>query len=285
MIYNIYTSQWPFYCLTFKCDLDLQLTWTNLSNEKMFQIILKSMHKCRSYGQYKLNLWPLYYNLTFKWDLDLQLTLTNVSNGTSTPQGEQLCQIILKFMHKCTCYILDIWPSSVNLTFNLPEQMFHWHFYFSRKQLCQMILKFMHKCTIYGPEKLSLWPFHHWTFNCDLDLQPTWTNVSVCTYTPQGQQLCHIILKSIHKCTSYGPDKSGRTHAPTTHAYTPNWSCNNYVSLTASGLYKTVDKPVHVYMMATLAHNINLTKISNEDVMNSCLFSLDDVALWHRVYS
>ena len=29
-----------------------------------------------------------------------------------------------------------------------------------------------------------------------------------------------------------------RTHARTTHAHTPNWSCNNYVSLTASGLDK-----------------------------------------------
>ena len=31
-IYDIYTSQWPFYYLTFKCDLDLQLIWTNVSN-------------------------------------------------------------------------------------------------------------------------------------------------------------------------------------------------------------------------------------------------------------
>ena len=32
-------------------------------------------------------------------------------------------------------------------------------------------------------------------------------NVSNGTFTPQGQQLCRIILKSMHKCTSYGPDK------------------------------------------------------------------------------
>ena len=25
--------------------------------------------------------------------------------------------------------------------------------------------------------------------------------------SPQGQQLCKIILKSMHKCTCYGPDK------------------------------------------------------------------------------
>ena len=53
-----------------------------------------------------------------------------------------------------TCSIFDdflIRPSSVTLTFNLPE-----------------------------------------------------TNVSNDA-TPQGKQLCHIILKSMHKCTSYGP--------------------------------------------------------------------------------
>ena len=49
-IYDIYTSQWPFYHLTFKCDLDIQLTWTNVSNEQLCQIILKPMRKCRSYG-------------------------------------------------------------------------------------------------------------------------------------------------------------------------------------------------------------------------------------------
>ena len=31
-------------------------------------------------------------------------TLTNVSNGTSSLQGGQLCQIILKNMHKCRKY-------------------------------------------------------------------------------------------------------------------------------------------------------------------------------------
>ena len=73
-------SLWRFYCLIFKCDLDLQSTSTNVSNgtsshqgEQPCKIIFKSMHKCRSYGLDKLNLWP-FYNLTFKCDLDLQPT-------------------------------------------------------------------------------------------------------------------------------------------------------------------------------------------------------------------
>ena len=136
-----------------------------------------------------------------------------------------------------------IWPSSVTLTFNLPNE-----------ELCQIIFKSMHKCTNYSLDKLSLWPFSHLTFKSDLDLQPTWTNfqiellllkdnnyaklfwnpwinvqlmawtssvydhiiiylqptwtmVSNRISTPQGQQLCQITLKSMHKCTSYGLHK------------------------------------------------------------------------------
>ena len=51
----------------------------------------------------------------------------------------------------------------------------------------------------------------------------------------QGQQLCQVVFESMHYCTSYGPDKFGRTHRRTdarTHAHTPNQNCNNYVSLT-----------------------------------------------------
>ena len=157
--------QYNFYYLTFKSDLHLQPTWTNVSNgtttpwEQLRQINLKSMHKCRSYGLEKLILWP-FYHLTFKWDLDLQHTWINTSNDTSS-QGEQLCQIILKSMHKCRSY---------------------------------------------GPDKLNLWPFYHLTFKCDLDFQPTWTNVSMGLLLLKENNVPNY-LKSMHKCRSYGPDK------------------------------------------------------------------------------
>ena len=55
----------PFYHLTFNYNLDVGSTWTNISNgnslhqgEQLYQIILKSMYICGSYGQDKLNLWP-----------------------------------------------------------------------------------------------------------------------------------------------------------------------------------------------------------------------------------
>ena len=41
----------------------------------------------------------------------------------------------------------------------------------------------------------------------DLDLQPTWKIVTSGTFLSQGQQLCKFFLKSMHNCTSYGPDK------------------------------------------------------------------------------
>ena len=106
------------------------------------------------------------------WPSPSTLAWTNVSNGTSMPQGQQLCQIILKSMHKCLSY---------------------------------------------GRDKLNLWPFYHLTLKCELDLQPTWTNVSNGTSIPQGKQLCHINMKSINKCTNYGLDKSGRMHGGTMH--------------------------------------------------------------------
>ena len=61
------------------------------------------MHECTSYGPDNLNLRP-FYNLTFVCDLDRQPIQTNVSNGTTTPHGEHLRKIILKFMHKCRSY-------------------------------------------------------------------------------------------------------------------------------------------------------------------------------------
>ena len=60
-------------------------------------------------------------------------------------------------------------------------------------------------------------------------------NVLNGTSTHDREQLFQIILKSIHNCRSYGPDKFRLADA-LEHAHTPNCYCNNYISLTASGL-------------------------------------------------
>ena len=49
-------------------------------------------------------------------------------------------------------------------------------------------------------------------FKCDLDLKPTLKIFQMALL--QGQQLCQIILKSMHKGRSYDPDKSGWMHTP-----------------------------------------------------------------------
>ena len=102
---------WPFSHLTFKCDLDLQPTWTKVSNEQLCQIILKSMHKCTGYGSDKLNLWP-FYHLTFQYDLDFQPTWTKVSISNCAKLFD------LSVWH---------WPSTYL------NKCFKWHFYPSRR--------------------------------------------------------------------------------------------------------------------------------------------------------
>ena len=96
-----------------------------------------------------------------------------------------------------------IWPSSVTLALNLTEQMF---------QMTLLLLK-ENNCAIlfWSPwinvEDIARTSSIIFTFSCDLDLQPTWTNVSNGTATHQEEQLCQIFLKSMHKCRSYGADK------------------------------------------------------------------------------
>ena len=104
--------------------------------------------------------------------------------------------------------------------------------------LCQIILKHMHKCTSYNPDKLNSWPFYHLTFKCDLDHQPTSTNVSngTCTFIHRFQNdLAQLFSLKVEVKARTKPD--GWTYA-CTHAHTSNWSCNKYVSLSASGLDK-----------------------------------------------
>ena len=213
----------PFYHLTFKCDLDIPPTWAKISNgtatpwgEQLCQIIL-NMHKCRRYGPDKLNLWP-FYHLTFKCDLDLQLTWTNVSNGTATLQKEQLCQIILKSMHTWRSHgpdKLSLWPfyhwTFVTLTFHLPEEVFQIALILHKENNCAKLFENPR----INVEVMARTSSIYVTFKCDLELQPTWTNVLNGTSLPQGQQQCQITLKAMHEWRSYDPDKSGRPDACT----------------------------------------------------------------------
>ena len=132
-------------------------------------------------------------------DLDLQPTWKNVSNSTSPPWGQQLCKIVLKSMHKNVQVMartssiydhFDLYLTPMTLTFNLPENMFQMALLLLEDNNCaKLFLKSMLKCTSYGPHKLNIWPFWPLFDLCDLDLQPTWKNVSNGTSPPGGQQL------------------------------------------------------------------------------------------------
>ena len=77
-----------------------------------------------------------------------------------------------------------------------------------RQQLCKIILKSMHKCTSYDPDKLNLRPFWPLFDPYDLDLQRTCKKMSQMALLLLEHNNCaKLFLKSMHKCTSYDPDK------------------------------------------------------------------------------
>ena len=147
-------------------SFDLQVlpwlsTYLNVSNctstpqEQLCRIVLKSMLNCRSYGldkaqfmtilsfDFKVWSWPL-------TDLNKCFKLQCYSSRrTTVPNNFETALLLLKenyaklFWNPCInaevmawtssiYYHFIIWPSSVTLTFNLPEQCFKWHCYSSR---------------------------------------------------------------------------------------------------------------------------------------------------------
>ena len=116
----------------------------------------------------------------------------------------------------------DLYLTPVTLTFNLPEKMFQRALFLLEDNNCaKLFLKSMHKYTSYAPDKFNIWPFWPLFDPCDRDLQPTWKNVSNGTFSPRGQQQCKVILKSVHKCASYAPDKLNTCICPFWHLFDP----------------------------------------------------------------
>ena len=114
-------------------------------------------------------------------------------------------------------------------------------------------------------EVMARTPFYHLTFKCDLDLQPIWTNVLNGISTCQGEKLCQIVLKSMHKLEFMAQiNLDGQMDACTMHTHTPNWNCNNYVSFTARGLDKKNYRYDHLHSiriyLCTCIMNIKYNK-------------------------
>ena len=156
--------------------------------------------------------------------------------GVDGPTEQAQTNLLLQLSYGPASSIYDhfiIWPSSVTLTFELRKQMFRralfqlehnncaklfwnpcinvpvmarqaqfmtilifiwplwlWPSTYLKKMLqmalfllkdnnsAKFILKSVHKCTSYGPDEFNIWPFWPLFDPCDLDLQPTWKNVS-----------------------------------------------------------------------------------------------------------
>ena len=167
-------------------------------------------------------------------DLDLGHTKTDVSCGTSMQDGEQLCSFILKFIQKYRSYgRVKVWPSNVTLTLGLPEQMF---------QMAHLLL-IENNCanSYWNPSKIvgvmirtKIWP----------------SSVTL-GLTEQMFQMAHLHMKE-NSCIKlfWNPsaivevmvetNSDGCTHA-LMHTYTGKCHCDNYVSLTASGLDKKAE--------------------------------------------
>ena len=121
----------------------------------------------------------------------------------------------------------------MTLTFNLPEKKFQMALLLLEGNNCAKLLR--NPCInvqvtaqissihVYDLFDLYLTPMTL-TFNLP-------KNVSNPTSPPQGQQLCQIVLKSMHYFTSYGPNNRHRRMDALTHIHRTK-IVNNYVSLT-----------------------------------------------------
>ena len=99
-----------------------------------------------------------FFHLTFKCDLDFSPTRTNIINDTTTPEGDKLCQFILKSLHKCRSYGLDkliyvTFKCDLDLQPTLKKSVSNGTFPPQGQKLCQIILKSIHKRRSYGPDR------------------------------------------------------------------------------------------------------------------------------------
>ena len=99
-------------------------------------------------------------------------------------------------------YIWPIWPGPSTYL-----KMFQMALFLLEDNSCAKLfwnpcinVQVMARKTQYMTILTFIWPLRSWPSNY-------LKNVSNGTVSPRGQQLCKIILKSKHKCTSYGPDK------------------------------------------------------------------------------
>ena len=132
-------------------------------------------------------IWPSSVTLTFNLSKQLFWTVLLLEDNNYAKFFWNPCINVPVMARTSSIYDhFDLYLTPMTLTFNLRGKNFSNGTFRPRgQQLCKIILKSMHKCTSYGPDKLNLWLFWHLFDLCDLDLQPTWKNVSNGTFTLQ----------------------------------------------------------------------------------------------------
>ena len=123
-IYDIYTSQWPFYCLTLKCDLDLQITEKKVSNEQLTAAWICMAWTSSNYDYFIIG--HLNVTLTFNQPeqmFQMALLLFKENNFTKLFWNPCINVEVMAWTSLINDHFI-IGPSIVTLTFYLPKQMF-----------------------------------------------------------------------------------------------------------------------------------------------------------------
>ena len=135
------------------------------------------------------------------------MTLLRLEDNNCAKLFWNPCKNVQVMARTSSLYIkFDLYLAPVTLTFNLPK-LFRMALLFLEDNNCPKLLwnpcinvqVMAQTSSIYDHLDLYLTPMTV-AFNLP-------KNVSNDTFPPRGQQLSKIILKSMHKCTSYGPDK------------------------------------------------------------------------------
>ena len=123
--------------------------------------------------------------------------------------GQGICKIwsghegLMKFC------LYDLWPHGMTLTLNQHDRIFRSAHRLVIVNICtkyyQIPLKHMRdmEWTLRFDEIRSIW---HLTSQYDLDLEPTWLNVLLCTLSCHCEHLYQILSKSVQAYARYGAD-------------------------------------------------------------------------------
>ena len=184
----------------------------------MCKIILKSIHKCTSYGPDKLNILP-FWPLFDPCDLDLQPNWKKCfkrhffSSRTTTVQNyffQNPCiNVHIMARTKSIYDHFDLYLTPVTLIYiYLPEKMFQLTFFLFEDNNCAKLFWNPYINVQVMARTSSIYDhFDRYLTTVTLTFNLPEKMFQMALFLLEGNNCAKIILKSMHKCTSYGPDK------------------------------------------------------------------------------